>query len=345
MRAGAARRASLQAFVNSRLEISHMRAIRLHAPGGPEAMKFETVPDPTPGPGEVLIRVEAIGVNFIDVYQRTGLYSIPLPATLGQEAAGVVEAVGAGVAGVSEGARVAYANLLGAYAERAVVPAARVVPLPDGVGAREAAAAMLQGMTAHYLAHSTCPLEPGDWCVVHAAAGGVGLLLCQIAKRRGARVIGVVSTEEKAQLARAAGAEHVVLSGAADFAAEARRLTDGKGVRVVYDSVGRDTFERSLAALAPRGLLALYGQSSGPVPPMDPQVLNRGGSLFLTRPTLGHYAATREELLARAADVLGGVRDGSLKLRIGLELPLADAAEAHRRLEARATTGKVLLIP
>jgi len=324
-----------------------MKAIRVQAYGGPEALRFEEdVPDPVPGEGQALVRIEAIGVNFIDVYHRTGLYKVPsLPFTPGQEAAGTIEAVGPGVSSLSLGDRVAYTGVLGAYAEKAVVPVDRLVKLPEGLSARDGAAAMLQGMTAHYLATSTYPLKTGDTCLVHAAAGGVGLLLCQIAKMRGARVFGTTSTEEKAQLARKAGADEIIFYTKQDFAAEARRLTGGQGVQVVYDGVGRETFDKSLDALARRGMLALFGQASGPVPPFDPTILNTKGSLFLTRPSLGHYIATREELAARAADVLGWILDGKLKLRIDLELPLRDAAEAHRALEGRKTTGKVLLLP
>jgi NADPH2:quinone reductase len=324
-----------------------MKAIRVHAYGGPEALRFEeNVADPVPGEGQALVRIEAIGVNFIDVYHRTGLYKVPsLPFTPGQEGAGTVEAVGPGVSGLSTGDRVAYTGVMGSYAEKAVVPADRLVKLPEGLSARDGAAAMLQGMTAHYLATSTYPLKPGDTCLVHAAAGGVGLLLCQIAKMRGARVIGTTSTEEKAQLARKAGADEVILYTEQDFAVEARRLTDGQGVQVVYDGIGKSTFEKSLDSLARRGMLALFGQASGSVPPFDPAILNLKGSLFLTRPSLFHYIATREELAARAADVLGWILDGKLKLRIDLELPLRDAAEAHRALEGRKTTGKVLLLP
>lgn len=324
-----------------------MKAIRVQTHGGPEALRFEeNVPDPVPGDGQALVRIEAIGVNFIDVYHRTGLYKVAsLPFTPGQEAAGTIEAVGPGVSSLSLGDRVAYTGVMGSYAEKAVVPVDRLVKLPEGLSARDGAAAMLQGMTAHYLATSTFPLKPGDACLVHAAAGGVGLLLCQIAKMRGARVFGTTSTEDKAQLARKAGADEVILYTGQDFAAEARRLTGGQGVQVVYDGVGRETFDKSLDALARRGMLALFGQASGPVPPFDPTILNTKGSLFLTRPSLGHYIATREELAARAADVLGWILDGKLKLRIDLELPLRDAAEAHRALEARKTTGKVLLLP
>ena len=321
-----------------------MKAIRVHAPGGPEALRFEDVPQPAPAAHEVLVRIEAAGVNFIDVYQRTGLYKVPLPFTLGQEAAGVVVAVGSGATDVKVGDRVAYAGVMGAYAQFAVVPADRVVPLPDGVSAKQGAGAMLQGMTAHYLASSTYPLKPGDTCLVHAAAGGVGLLLCRIAKLRGARVIGTVSTREKAELARAAGAAEVILYTEQDFAVEVKRLTGGAGLQVIYDSVGKTTFEKGLGCLAPRGVMVLYGQSSGPVGPFDPQLLSQKGSLFLTRPNLGHYIATRAELLARAGDVLGWIRSGKLELRIGREFPLAEAAEAHRQLEGRKTTGKVLLI-
>ena len=322
-----------------------MKAIRIHEHGGPEALRLEEVPEPVPGPGQVLFRVEAAGVNFIEVYQRTGLYRVTLPATPGSEAAGTVAAVGPGVTEFHAGDAVASQNVLGAYAEYALAPAERVVRLPPGVTTRLGAAVMLQGMTAHYLACSTYPLGKGDACLIHAAAGGVGLLLTQIAKLRGARAIGTASIREKAALAKEAGAEDVILYTEEDFAAAVARLTRGAGVRVVYDSVGRTTFDKSLECLAPRGMMVLFGQSSGPVPPFDPQILNRRGSLFLTRPTLNHYVATRAELLERAGEVLGWVRDGKLRVRISRELPLSQAAEAHRQLEARATTGKVLLIP
>ncbi|MFY9552626.1 MAG: quinone oxidoreductase [Thermoanaerobaculia bacterium] len=321
-----------------------MKAVRVHAPGGPEAMVYEDIPEPTPAPGEALVRVEAAGVNFIDVYHRTGLYNVPMPVTLGQEAAGRVESVAPDVTEVAPGDRVAWAAVLGAYAEKAVVPARRLVKIPDGVSVRLAAAAMLQGMTAHYLACSTHPLKAGDTCLVHAAAGGVGQLLTQIAKMRGARVLGTVSTPAKAALAKAAGADAAIQYTKDDFEAEARRLTSGRGVEVVYDSVGRTTFEKSLGSLAPRGLLALFGQSSGPVPPLDPQVLAQRGSLYLTRPRINAYTATREELLWRATDILGWIRDGRLTVRIDRELPLSAAAEAHRALESRVTAGKVLLV-
>jgi NADPH:quinone reductase len=322
-----------------------MKAIRVHAPGGPEVLREEDLPDPRPSAGEALVRVEAAGVNFIDVYHRTGQYKASLPVTLGQEGAGVVEAVGEGVTGVQPGDRVAWASIFGAYAEKAVVPAERLVTLPEGVSAKQAAAAMLQGMTAHYLACSTYPLKAGDVALVHAAAGGVGLLLCQIAKMRGARVLGTVSTPEKAALAREAGAASTIDYTAQDFAEEARRETGGRGVDVVYDSVGKTTYEKSLASLKLRGMLVLFGQSSGAVPPLDPQVLSQKGSLYLTRPTLFHYTASRADLTARAGEVLGWVRDGRLRLRIAREYPLREAAAAHRALEGRAMSGKILLIP
>lgn len=322
-----------------------MKAIRIHSNGGPEVLRYEDVAAPTPGPGQAVIRVEASGVNFIDIYHRTGLYRVPLPYTLGQEAAGVVTATGPNVTDVSVGDRVACAAVPGTYAEFAVVPAERLVPLPAGVSAKAAAAVLLQGMTAHYLATATYPLGPKSTALVHAAAGGVGLLLCQIAKRRGARVFGTVSTDAKAALARSAGADEVILYTSQDFEAEVKRLTEGVGLEVVYDSVGRTTFEKSLNCLARRGMLVLYGQSSGAVPPVDPQILNQKGSLFLTRPTLGHYIATRDELLMRARDVLGWVADGTLAVRIGAEYPLAEAGEAQRALAGRETTGKVVLVP
>ena len=322
-----------------------MKAIRVHGPGGPEALRYEEIEQPVPGPGQVLVKVEAAGVNFIDVYQRSGHYKVPVPFTLGQEAAGAVAAVGPGVAEPKLGERVAYTTVLGAYAEYAVVPADRVVQLPDGVSAKQGAAAMLQGLTAHYLATTTYALKAGEACLVHAAAGGVGLLLCQIAKLRGARVLGTVSTREKAALARGAGADEVILYTEQDFETEVKRLTNGAGLHVIYDSVGKTTFERGLSCLALRGMMVLYGQSSGPVGPFDPQVLNQKGSLFLTRPTIAHYIATRAELIARAGEVLGWIQRGMLKVRIDRELPLAQAAEAHRLLEARQSMGKVLLIP
>ena len=322
-----------------------MKAIRVHSPGGPEALRYEDMPQPSPAAGQVLVKVEAAGVNYIDVYQRTGLYKVATPFTLGQEAAGVVRAVGPGVTDPKPGDRVAYTSILGAYAEYAVVPADRVVVLPDGVTTRQAAAAMLQGMTAQYLASTTYALKAGDTCLVHAAAGGVGLLLCQIASRRGARVIGTVSTREKAALARDAGARDVILYTEQDFEVEVKRLTNGVGLQVVYDSVGKTTFEKGLNCLIRRGMMVLYGQSSGPIGSFDPQVLSQKGSLFLTRPTLAHYIETRAELVARAGEVLSWIKSGALKLRIEHEFSLAEVAEAQRALEARKTTGKLLLIP
>ncbi|MFQ5990146.1 MAG: quinone oxidoreductase, partial [Candidatus Methylomirabilales bacterium] len=279
-----------------------MKAIRVHKYGGPEALNLEDLPTPQPGPGQALVKIEAIGVNFIDVYHRTGLYPAPLPRLMGVEGAGVVEAVGPDVVEVHGGDRVAYAftGAPGAYAQYTLVPSTRLVTLPAGVDTRTAAAAMLQGMTAHYLTHSTYPLKKGDSCLVHAAAGGVGLLLCQMARQAGARVFGTVSTEEKARLAREAGAEVVIRYTEQDFEAEVKRLTNGQGLQVVYDSVAKETFEKSLNCLAPRGYLVLYGQSSGPVPPFDIGQLSAKGSLFVTRPTLHHYTRTREELLERA---------------------------------------------
>jgi NADPH2:quinone reductase len=322
-----------------------VKAIRVQSTGGPEVLRLEDVPTPEPGPGQLLLRVEAAGVNFIDVYQRKGLYRLPLPFTPGREAAGVVERVGAGVTTLKPGDRVVSETVAGGYAEFTVVAAERAVPLPDGLDTRVAAAVMLQGLTAHYLAFSTYPLRPGDTCLVHAAAGGVGLLLCQIASRLGARVIATAGSEDKARLAREAGAAEVILYDEADFLEETRRLTGGAGVQVVYDSVGRTTFLKGLDCLAPRGTMVLYGQSSGPVEPIDPQLLNQKGSLYLTRPTLAHYVHTRSELVRRTDELLGWVRDGSLRVRIGREFPLASAAEAHAELEGRRTTGKVLLAP
>ena len=322
-----------------------MKVVRIHAFGGPEVLSYEEVTLPEPGAGQARVKIEAIGVNFTDIYQRSGLYPGQLPATVGQEAAGVVDAVGLGVTEVQVRQRVAYTSQPGAYAEFAVVPASALVPIPDGVETRTAAAVMLQGMTAHYLAKSTYPLKKGEMALVHAAAGGVGQLLVQIAKRQGARVIGTVSTQEKARLAQEAGADEIIFYTQTDFAQETRRLTEGVGAHVVYDSVGKTTFEGSLDSLRPRGYLVLFGQSSGPVPPLDPQVLNRKGSLYLTRPTLVHYIATREELLWRSGELFRWIKDGELKVRIDTTFPLSSAAEAHRYLEGRQTKGKVLLIP
>jgi len=322
-----------------------MKAVRVHRFGGPEVLVPEEIPVPVPGKEQARVRIQAAGVNFIDIYQRLGLYPVPLPMVPGNEGAGIVEEVGPGVREVSRGDRVAYAGALGSYAEHALVPSWRLVRIPDAMDARTAAAAMLQGMTAHYLTHGTFPLKPGDSCLVHAAAGGVGLLLLQMAKRRGARTIGTVSTPAKERLAREFGADEVIRYTERDFDAEVSRLTGGRGVQVVYDSVGRDTFDRSLNCLAQRGFLVLYGQASGPVPTFDPQVLNARGGLFLTRPSLGHYTATREELLERADAVLGWASSGELRVRIGGEYPLEQASRAHEDLAARRTTGKLLLIP
>jgi NADPH2:quinone reductase len=322
-----------------------MKAIRAEQAGGPEVLRLEERPKPEPKEGEALVRIEAAGVNFIDVYFRTGQYKGAFPMTLGTEGAGTVEAVGPGVSEVRPGDRVASVSFSGSYAEYATAKADRLVPVPDGVSTRQAAAALLQGMTAHYLARSTYRLSAGDSCLVHAAAGGVGLLLCQIAGRSGARVIGTAGGREKVEIARGAGARDVIDYKATSFPDEVKRLTGGKGVQVVYDSVGKDTFAGSLECLAIRGTLVLFGQSSGKVDPVDPQILNQKGSLYLTRPTLAHYVARREELLERAGDVLGWIAAGELHVRIFREVPLAETAEAHRMLEGRKTTGKLLLIP
>jgi NADPH2:quinone reductase len=320
-----------------------MRAVRIHAPGGSDALRVESIPVLSPGAGEALVRVEVAGVNFIDVYKRTGLYKVPLPATLGEEAAGVVVTVGPHAKEVREGDRVAWASVLGAYADYAVVPAAKLVPLPSEVTAQQGAALMLQGMTAHYLTQSIYPLREGHRCLVHAAAGGVGLLLVQIAKKCGAHVIGTVGTDAKAELARNAGADDVIVYTRQDFVAETKRITDGRGVHVVYDSVGKTTFLPGLDVIGPRGMMVLFGQSSGSVAPVDPMLFNQKGSLFFTRPTLAHYIATREELLKRSTDLFEWVRNDELKVRIGAEFPLEKCAAAHDALEGRATTGKVVL--
>ena len=322
-----------------------MKAVRVHQHGGPEVMKLEELPTPAPGPGQARVKIEACGVNFIDIYQRSGLYKGALPFALGLEGAGTVEAVGPNVSEVKVGDRVAWTGTPGSYATHNVIPADRLVVLPAKLSFQDGAAAMLQGMTAHYLSHATYPLKPGDSCLVHAAAGGVGLLLCQMAKMRGARVIGTVSTEAKAKLAREAGADEVILYTQQDFEAEVKRLTGGKGVNVVYDSVGKDTFDKSLNCLAPRGYLVFFGQSSGPVPPFDVPVLGAKGALFLTRPSLVNYTGTREELLQRAGDVLGWIAAGKLRLRVERTYPVAEAAEAHKALAGRQTTGKILLLP
>lgn len=322
-----------------------MKAIRAQAPGGPEVLRYEDVPRPEPKPGEAVVKIEAAGLNYIDVYLRTGAYKAPFPLTLGQEGSGTVAAVGDGVTGVRVGDRVASVNMAGSYADYAAVSAEKLVPLPDGVSVAQGAAAMLQGMTAQYLAFSTYPLKAGDSCLVHAAAGGVGQLLCQVAKIRGAFVIGTAGGEAKIRIARGAGADETIDYQTQDFEAEVRRITAGKGVQVVYDSVGKTTFEKGLNCLARRGMMVLFGQSSGGVLPVDPQVLNQKGSIYLTRPSLFHYVALREELLERSSQVLGWIRGGILKLKIFREMPLEQAAEAHRMLEARQTAGKVLLIP
>jgi NADPH2:quinone reductase len=322
-----------------------MKAIQIHETGGPEVLSLADLPIPQPGPGQVLIRVEAVGVNFIEVYFRNGVYKAALPLTLGSEAAGTVEELGPGVTGFAAGDAVASVAALGSYAEYALVPAAALVKVPEGLTMQQAAAALLQGMTAHYLSHSTFPLKAGDTALVHAGAGGVGLLLTQMAARLGARVIATVSTAEKAELSRSAGASDVILYTEKDFAAEVKRLTGGKGVDVVYDSVGKTTFEGSLNCLRPRGLLALFGASSGPVPPFDLIHLSSKGSLFVTRPTLWHYVATRAELEQRSGDVLGWAAKGELKLRTEHVYPLSDAAQAQTDLEDRKTTGKILLEP
>ena len=321
-----------------------MRAIRVHELGGPDVLRYEEVPLPSPGPGQALVKIEAMGLNFIDCYFRAGLYKTALPFIPGMEAAGTVTATAPDVTEIRVGDRVAYAPYIGAYAEYAVVPADRLVKLPGGLDSHSAAAVMLQGMTAHYLATSTYPLRKGDTALIHAAAGGVGLLLIQIAKMRGARVFGTVSTEEKAALAREAGADEVVLYTEKDFEAEVMRLTSGKGVNVVYDSVAKTTFDKSLNCVGMRGVLALFGQSSGPAPSLDPARLAKN-AIFLTRPGLGQYTATRAELLQRAGDLFDWIASGKLKLRISRTLPLKDAPEAHRLLEGRKTTGKVLLTP
>lgn len=322
-----------------------MKAIRLHQSGGAEVLKYEDVPIPTPGPNEALIKIAASGVNFIDVYYREGLYKAPPPFTLGNEASGVVESTGPQVTEVKAGDRVAFTTTLGCYAEYVSVPAWRLVSLPEKISFESGAAAMLQGMTAHYLTHSTFPLKAGHTCLIHAAAGGAGSLLIQTAKRLGARVIGTVSTPEKATLAKAAGADEVILYTQQDFEAEVKRLTKNRGVEVVYDSVGKTTYEKSMNCLASRGYLVLFGQSSGPVPPIDPLLLSAKGSLFLTRCVLAHHTVTREELLWRASEVLNWVASGELKLRLYKIFPLREAAEAHRMLEGRQTTGKLLLKP
>jgi len=322
-----------------------MKAIRIHETGDPDVLKYEDTAIPEPGPSQVRVKVKAAGVNFIDTYHRRGWYPLATPFTPGVEAAGVVDALGPDVTGIAVGDRVAYGLTTGSYAEYALVSVDVVVPLPDGVSFEEGAAAMIQGMTAHYLACSTYPLQPDDTCLIHAAAGGTGAILVQIAKIRGARVIGTVSTAEKEAIARESGADEVIRYTEKDFEEEVKRLTDGKGVNVVYDSVGLTTFDKSLNCLRPRGYMVLFGQASGIVPPVDPQTLNQKGSLFLTRPVLGAYTLTREELLGRASDVFGWIADGRLKIRQDQTFPLSQAQAAHEYLEGRQTKGKVLLIP
>ncbi|MBK5292962.1 MAG: quinone oxidoreductase [Acidobacteriia bacterium] len=322
-----------------------MKAILVHQTGGPEQMRLEEIAVPSPGEGQALVKIAASGVNFIDIYFRTGLYPAPPPFSLGMEAAGVVESVGPGVTEVAVGDRVAYAMNRGSYAEYAVVTTWQLVKVPPALDLPQAAGAMLQGMTAHYLSHSTYPLKKGDTCLIHAAAGGVGLLLIQMAKMRGATVIGTVSTPAKAEKARAAGADEIIFYTEQDFEAEVRRITAGAGVQVVYDSVGASTFDKSLNSLAPRGMMVTYGNASGAVPPMQPLLLSQKGSLFLTRPTLAHYCANRPELLQRAGDVLGWIAAGSLHLHIERSYPMSQAAQAHIDLAGRKTMGKLLLLP
>ena len=322
-----------------------MKAVRVHEVGDADVLRYDDIPTPEPGAGEVRIKIEAAGLNFIDTYHRMGWYPLPLPLILGQEGASVVDAVGTGVTDFKVGDRVAYCMHQGAYAEYAVVPAAKVVPVPEGVSTHQAAAIMLQGMTAHYLTHSTYPLQAGDTALVHAAAGGTGALIVQMAKMRGARVIGTVGTEEKASLAKEAGADEAIIYTQIDFEPAVKQLTGGKGVNVVYDSVGRDTFMKSLNCLRPRGYMVLFGQASGRVEPVDPQLFNQKGSLFFTRPSLGAYVLTRAELLQRTTDLFNWLASGKLKVRIDKTFALQDAAEAHRYLEGRNTKGKVLLIP
>jgi len=322
-----------------------MMAIQVKETGGPEQMQLVDIPKPQPGPKDALVKIAASGVNFIDVYFRIGLYKADLPVVLGMEAAGVVEAVGKEVTEVRPGDRVAYAMARGSYAEYAVVPAWQLVKIPDGIGLNSAAAAMLQGMTAHYLTHSAFHLKSGDTCLVHAAAGGAGRLIVQMAKMLGARVLGTTSTEAKAEIARQVGIDEVIFYTKQDFEVEVKRLTSGRGVDVVYDSVGAPTYMQGLNCLRPRGMMVLFGQSGGKVPPIDPTILNTKGSLFLTRPSMAHYCANREELLGRAGDVLQWIASGKLKLAIDRTYPLAQAAQAHRDLESRATAGKILLIP
>jgi NADPH2:quinone reductase len=323
-----------------------MKAVCIHEFGGPGVLKYEDVPQPSPSRGEAVVKIAAIGLNFIDIYFRTGLYKPPkMPFTPGSEAAGTVVSVGEGVTEVKAGDRVAYAMALGAYAEYASVPAWRLVKLPDGMDFKSGAAIMLQGMTAHYLTHDTFPLKKGDRALVHAGAGGVGLLLIQVARRLGASVYATVGNEAKAQLAQAAGADATIIYATQDFEAEVKRLTEGRGVDVVYDSVGQTTFDKGLNCLRPRGYMVLYGQSSGPVAPVDPATLFAKGSLFLTRPSLNHYAMTRDETLARTAALFSWIQKGELKLKMDHTYPLQECGSAHEALANRQTTGKVVLLP
>jgi NADPH:quinone reductase len=322
-----------------------MKAVRINQFGGPDVLSLEEVAPVEPGKGNAAVKIQAVGVNYIDIYHRTGLYKVPVPFSPGMEAAGVVESVGPGVTDLKPGDRVGYAMALGSYAERAIVPSWQLVKLPDEVSFEMAAASLLQGMTAHYLTQTTYPIQKGDTVLLHAAAGGAGLLIIQMAKQRGARVIGTVSSAEKAQLAREAGADEVIVYTEIDFESEVKRLTEGKGVPVVYDSVGKTTFEKSLNCLRPRGMLVLFGQSSGVVPPFDPGILASKGSLFLTRPSLGHYTLIQEELLWRAGDIFNWISSKKLKIRIDRTYALGEAAAAHRYLESRKSTGKLLLIP
>lgn len=322
-----------------------MKAVVVHEKGGPERLVLEQVAEPVPGAGELLVSIEAAGLNFIDTYQRKGLYPLDFPFTPGLEGAGTVLAVGDDVSGASVGDRVGWTNVLGTYAEQVVVPADKAIPLPNGVSTDLAAAVLLQGITAHYLAHSTFPLADGDRCLIHAGAGGVGLLLTQIAKMRGALVISTVGSEEKAELSRKAGADHVVVYADTDFGDAVEELVGAHALDVVYDGVGAATFDRGLDLLRPRGLMVTFGNASGPVPEFSPLVLSQKGSLFVTRPTMAHYIQTRDELLGRAGDLFAWAEEGSLSVRIGAEYPLDEVAEAHRALEGRQTTGKVLLRP
>jgi NADPH:quinone reductase len=322
-----------------------MKAIRIHSHGEADVLQRDSLNTPKPEPGHVTVKIEAAGINFIDIYQRKGLYKVPLPYTLGLEGAGTVSQVGIGVEDFQVGDRVAYSSIPGSYAEYVHAPVDKIVKIPDGVDTKTAAAAMLQGMTAHFLVNDTYKLKAGDTCLIHAVAGGVGLLLTQMAKAKGATVIGTTSSEEKATLAKNAGADHVILYTETDFEEGVKTIMNGRGLQVVYDSVGLTTFEKSLNVLAMRGMMVLYGQSSGPVEPFSPQVLNAKGSLFLTRPSLFHYIATRGEFVKRASDVFAMIQGKKLNVHIGETFPLDAAGEAQSRLESRTTSGKILLLP